>query len=371
MTKKERKEKKKRLKSLILLLFLTIVLLTTSTYAWFTANRSVQIDPIDVHIAASEGLQISADAATWKTVITNQDIVTGYTNHKNMLPGELAPVSTAGNVSGGYLQFFKGVVEGDSDNGGAMSLTATATPAEAQYVPTINGNSRVYPTLAEGQNPPYFIAFDVFFRVDAAGGGDIFLENGSGVTVTSQQADKGLQNAARYAFVIEGNENDVTTPASTMIAKQGGTTSTIVEPNFDAHTATGVAAASTYYGMSVTQATSGQPAVDYAGVKAAIANPIVLPNTNPGASGTLNNTYFQAVSDLRKTNVAYSNAGATRLAYTGSTAADNLLMIFHLQQGITKVRVYMWIEGQDIDCENSASGAYLTYKLGFTLDDEE
>ena len=31
----------------------------------------------------------------------------------------------------------------------------------------------------------------------------------------------------------------------------------------------------------------------------------------------------------------------------------------------------MWIEGQDVDCENSASGAYLTYKLGFTLDDDE
>ena len=74
MTKKERKERKKRLKSLILLLFLTIVLLTTSTYAWFTANRSVSIDPIDVYIAASSGLLISTDAADWKTIISNEDI---------------------------------------------------------------------------------------------------------------------------------------------------------------------------------------------------------------------------------------------------------------------------------------------------------
>ena len=371
MTKKERKERKKRLKSLILLLFLTIVLLTTSTYAWFTANRSVQIDPIDVHIAASEGLQISSDASVWKTVITNQDIAAGYTNHKNMLPAELVPVSTAGNVSGGYLQFFKGTVEGDSNNGGAMSLTAVATPAEASYVPTFNGNNKTYPTLPEGSVPPYFIAFDVFFRVDATGGGDIYLENGSGVTVTTGQADKGLQYAARYAFILEGNETDVTTSAATMQAKTGGTASTIVEPNFDAHTATGVSAANTYYGITVTQGVSGQPAVNYVGVKAAIPNPIILPNTNPGGSGTVDNTYFQAISDLRKTNVAYSNATSARAAYTGSTAADNLLMIFHLNQGITKVRVYMWVEGQDVDCENSASGAYLTYKLGFTLDDEE
>ena len=376
MTKKERNERKKRIKSLVLLLFLTIILLTTSTYAWFTANRSVQIDPIDVHIAASSGLQISSDASVWKTVITNQDIVTGYTNHKNMLPGELTPVSTAGIVTtsgqtAGQLQFFKGVVEGDSNNGGAMSLTATATPAEAQYVPTINNGVRTYPTLGDGEEAPLFIAFDVFFKVDAAGGGDIFLENGSGVTVTTNQQDKGLQYAARYAFVLEGNETDVTTSAGTMQGKWLGTSSTVVEPNFDAHTATGVSAASTYYGISITQAASGQPAVNYVGVKAAIPSPIILPNTNPGGSGTVNATYFQAVSDLRKTNVAYSAAGAGRVAYNGSTAADNLLMIFHLNQGITKVRVYMWIEGQDVDCENSASGAYLTYKLGFTLDDEE
>ena len=376
MTKKERKERKKRLKSLILLLFLTIILLTTSTYAWFTANRSVQIDPIDVHIAASSGLQISSDSSVWKTVVTNQDIATGYTNHKNMLPGELSPVSTAGNVTtsgqtAGQLQFFKGVVEGDSNNNGAMSLTATATPAEASYVPTINNGVKTYPTLQDGEEAPQFIAIDVFFKVDAVGGGDIFLENGSGVTVTTSQQDKGLQYAARYAFVIEGNETDVTTPAGTMQGKWLGTASTVVEPNFDAHTATGVSAASTYYGISITQAASGQPAVSYVGVKAAIPSPIILPNTNPGGSGTVNNTYFQAVSDLRKTNVAYSAAGAGRVGYTGNTAADNLLMIFHLNQGITKVRVYMWIEGQDVDCENSASGAYLTFKLGFTLDDEE
>ena len=30
----------------------------------------------------------------------------------------------------------------------------------------------------------------------------------------------------------------------------------------------------------------------------------------------------------------------------------------------------MWVEGQDVDCENAASGAYLTYKIGLTLDDE-
>ena len=29
------------------------------------------------------------------------------------------------------------------------------------------------------------------------------------------------------------------------------------------------------------------------------------------------------------------------------------------------------IQGQDIDCENAASGAFISYKIGFTLDDED
>jgi hypothetical protein len=44
--------------------------------------------------------------------------------------------------------------------------------------------------------------------------------------------------------------------------------------------------------------------------------------------------------------------------------------MFTLASGITKFRVYMWVEGQDVDCENSASGAYLTYKIGLKLDNE-
>ena len=42
--------------------------------------------------------------------------------------------------------------------------------------------------------------------------------------------------------------------------------------------------------------------------------------------------------------------------------------IFTLQPGVTKYRVYMWVEGQDVDCENNASNAFLTYNIGLSLD---
>ena len=105
---KQSKKQNKRLKSLVLLLFLTIVLLSTSTYAWFTANRTVSIEAIDISVAASSGLQISTNAKDWKTLITNEDIinVTDYTNPVNQVPNVLAPVSTTGAVSNGRMVFF-------------------------------------------------------------------------------------------------------------------------------------------------------------------------------------------------------------------------------------------------------------------------
>ena len=48
-----------------------------------------------------------------------------------------------------------------------------------------------------------FIAFDIFLKTEKAE--DLYLQNGSGVTVTDGREDNGLQYASRMAFVIEGN----------------------------------------------------------------------------------------------------------------------------------------------------------------------
>ena len=38
----------------------------------------------------------------------------------------------------------------------------------------------------------------------------------------------------------------------------------------------------------------------------------------------------------------------------------------NLAAGVTKVRVYMWIEGQDVDCENMASGTNVNFNVQFS-----
>ena len=63
MGRRSRKSKR-RLNSLFMTLLLTAVLLIMSTYAWFSANRIVEITGITAKVSAAEGLQISLDAAT-------------------------------------------------------------------------------------------------------------------------------------------------------------------------------------------------------------------------------------------------------------------------------------------------------------------
>lgn len=52
---------------------------------------------------------------------------------------------------------------------------------------------------------------------------------------------------------------------------------------------------------------------------------------------------------------------------TNETFADRFAFL-SLKSGITKVRIYMWIEGQDVDCENNASGGSITYNLQITTE---
>ena len=351
-----KKRKKRKLESLILLLFLTIILLTVSTYAWFTSNRSVTINDIDVTVSTSSGIQISTDANTWKTLITNSDITTGYsfdvgetnelvdTNMFNL--GSLVPVSTAGAVTSGKLVMYKGVID-DKNNDGVLGLTATVSP-EAKS--TTTGD---------------FIAFDIFLKLDQAG--TVYLDAGSGTTVTTNASDKGGQYSTRMGFVVEGNGAS-TLPAKTLAAYSGGSSVLMVEPNYDAHNAYGIDQARLYYQNYTYGATqgatyaslqegTGNDYVTWDGVSATIADNSEIPWPNTNATDRSSNFTTMTGNWLTRTNTAFSSG-------TGTPVDIGL----SLSAGVTKIRVYLWMEGQDIDCDTSASGSNLTFRISFTLD---
>ena len=336
MTQLQEKRKERRRRkiflAIIMILFVGIVL-TASTYAWFTANRTVTVESIDVTVSTSEGLQISVDASNWKSIVTNADIKgASWTGVKNQIPltddGNITkPVSTIGTIdSNGLMQMYLGTVMTSEVDGDNILTAAKSTE--------VNGTS--------GD----FVVFDLFFRSSAAQ--QVYLTSGSKVVASDGSASDGIQNAARVAFINEGSVGYGDTPGSAQ-AKKEGNLLWIWEPNYDVHTEAGVANALNVYGKTVGQ--TGASKLAYKGVKAPIAkaNNIKLNSTS--------SDYFADV-----TTIGSLASGIPDATY---------LSAFNLPVGITKIRIYMWIEGQDVDCEDRASGGSLTYDLQFSIDNHK
>ena len=110
-SKKKQKFKKFRIFYLLLLLLITTISLSTSSYAWFTTNRLVKIDLLDVSVRAQGGIEISVDGTDWKSSVSIDDIVNAeqkYPSNTNQIPVVLEPVSTIGELENGKLKLFYG-----------------------------------------------------------------------------------------------------------------------------------------------------------------------------------------------------------------------------------------------------------------------
>ena len=350
MSKKSKE--KNNLKLSILLLILLLIVLIASTYAWFTANQTVTVDSVDVHIEAQNGLQISTNATDWKSLIENTDITdNAYAGNKNQLPTSMEPVSTVGDIDDttGFMKMYYGKVESDETDG-FDKLTATA---EAEPV-------------ANEQTIPKFVSFDVFLRVNSDT--KLKMTSGSKVVMKDGSTDKGIKQASRVAFCIEGNTpagSDVATITGLKGAKSfsdQAKTVYIWEPNANLHTAAAVAHAKDNYNITTTTGGAKSDIVTYAGIKQAFATKTLLKDTYTAGDN---------FSTIKPDYVTLANANGEMLNADGSEGTKEKpaeQKIFALTAGITKVRVYMWIEGQDVDCENTASGTDISYNLQFTID---
>ncbi len=332
MTKDKRKKKSKKIFIAILMILFSGVVLTASTYAWFTANKTVTVEQIEVNVAASNGLQISVDATNWKTLISNADIQgagTTYTGAVNQLPTtSIVPTSSIGEIdtTTGFMKMFKGDIV--SNASGTNILKA------------------VQSTETHGTASGDFIAFDLFFQVTEDT--PVYLTSASKVIAVGDS--KGIENAARVAFVEQGNAAAGTAVGTVQGLKSDGTKPSIIwEPNTDVHKPAAVVAALSTYGITTTE--TGAARINYNGVKALIPEDANVPLNSTDTN------YFSAVTPAL-TSVA---TGIPESAY---------LQLFTLKAGTTKVRIYMWVEGQDVDCENNASGSSLAYNLQFSVLDK-
>ncbi len=332
--KKRKNEKKKRRKLLLLLIMvlLTGIIFSTSVFAWFTSNQTVTVQQIDVNVSSSNGLQLSVDGINWKPYVTEAEIAgasSTYSAAVNQVPtSDLSPVSTGKVIdsTSGLMNMYLGTITTSTD-GASNILTAT----KSTETNTTTGGA--------------FLAFDLFFQQTAATAQQIYLTSNSSITSTSAY---GIQNASRVAFINKGNTALNSTTANIQALNVTTNAPIIWEPNYDAHTQAAVNNASSVYGKTFTVGSGNSVDNAFYGVKAEIPGSADIPLNSHSTD------YFtQYNSDIQTT-----AAGISTSAYQP---------VFTLATGITKMRIYVWVEGQDVDCENNAAGTPLTINLQFSL----
>ncbi len=329
---REEKYRKRRRKFLFFWFFFLTIFLSTITYAWFSSNRIADLQFFDIHVETDGGLEISENAISWKNELTVDELKNAYKTYSssmNQIPGIMKPMSSGGSVdANGYLYMFYGQADSNGTND--------------YYLTTYR---KIEERTTEYSNEGDYIAFDVFFKTTAPK--PLYLSKESYIKPTEGET-KGIENSARIAFIYEGNmptESDISTVQR---LKNSNENSVIMwEPNYDVHTAHGVSNARNIYGIETT--TTNANVLPYDGVIGTVTNSAKVDIKNADATN-YPNLFKRVKIDI----------------YTKS-AYDQNQYLFDLQPGITKLRIYMWLEGQDVDSENKASQGDISYKIQFTL----
>lgn len=397
---------RKRLNSLILLVAFTAVMLIVSTYAWFSTQKNVTISGLKGKVNVAEGLQISLDGNVWvnsidlSTFATDADgnpttsstylsesgatfeqpyTYADSTKATNVTPKEFLPASTTGTEVGTTaLKMYRGNI---SDN---VKLDTIGLVDE----------------LSTTVEPGYF-AFDVFLANNSGTSetpDPLQLEPNSSVTVNSGKEATGLQNTLRVGFALYDTTNalsssDVANSGAALIAQTKGLNISKVaiwEPNAytDGEVAAGNLAAHvdaitksmTYLKLSETDA--GNAGLTYNATATPINQTAKLPTyaltddsidaetvqASPELKGLLNTFDWTSPAPglTKQTTLQTPTKGITEAAKLIDATAGSGDFTIPANKYV-KMRIYVWLEGQDVDCLNTASlGGGVTLNIGFS-----
>ena len=395
----------KAIRKLIFLVAFTAIMLIMSTYAWFSTQKNVTIGGLYGQVNVAEGLQISLDALNWKNEIdlsnagieayfaqtndtlgTEYDLTNPYAGRTNVTPSELLPVSTTAKQNEGIGLQRLNMYRGENTDGIKLS-----------------GIQLLNEEAASG-----YYAIDFFLQNSSSTTAVtnniqdlIKLEPNSMVAVNTGKGTTGLQNTLRVGFALfdnaGGTTNDVLvseTPTQSQILNATKTQNiidvAIWEPNargaevmnqdgtavqtYAAHVpyivqnnnniTWSVADASTYFNQTIASpkvikyaGETGIPTYALTGASATAGNIANIYDWGTPAAG------LEKQITLQTANTGVGNDPIQLKSVTGDD--------FSIAPGeYHKVRMYVWLEGQDVDCINYASlGGGLTIEVGLRKGD--
>ena len=370
--KSQKNKRKSEMNAMFFIILLAAVMFIISTYAWFSTQKNVSITNLQGTVEVAEGLEISLDAENWSNgiVLGTEEgqlsiIDNAYTGHHNLSPSEMLPVSTLGLVSGSMtdLKMLRGKITNSKELSEIIAMNEGQTDA------------------TKTDYPGYF-AFDVFLKNSSKDESkDDVLQLNYDSSVEVLEADKsvtGLQNTVRVAFVKYAGTSDVMADQATILKETAGigvgaTTAyvsdvAIWEPNSNAHAdyivknnnkITWSASDATAYATKTLD--DGRKGFDtntqmptYALKESSIGATIADIYKWDGSEATIQkqNVLQTKVTAKASTDVDYAlEDGVQNLVST----SDGTTTFGIAPSKICRVRIYVWLEGQDVDCINYAS----------------
>lgn len=310
---------------MVIWLFLTALLLTTTTYAWLSANKIFEINSFDIQIVSRGGIEVSADGVTWKGVIGIVDLIEAtqtYPTNLNQIPDNIIPVSTGGQIENGLLKIYHGSQDTDLD--GDFFLKTERSIEKRTY----------------GKDPDaHFVVFDLFLKTEYKK--TLYIDPVSSIDMIRGM---GINNAFRVGFLNQGTAPMTASP-NQIQGLRNANKAYIWEPNYDTHTISAIDHAREVYNIQ-TQENNAQR-IEYYGVISEIKSNMNVKSKNAN-SISYPNLFLKVPIDV----------------YTPKNNTTNS-RLFTIDGGITKIRLYIWIEGQDVDCENNASASDVLINLQF------
>lgn len=401
--KNNMKKRSKRLTRKIAFLFMissfTAIVLIVETYAWFVGTGKVKTSSFTIDVSTEENLMLSLNGTDWTTdlALTKEAILgtaagTGvhkaYEGNTNHWTGEgeddpgLIPVSSSGQIDTEVSRLKLYQKFGLATTTGGYRISATR-------VDNYSGEGGSLVPEQDG-----YVAFDLFIKngkegyyveeYNALDNEAIYLTTDSKVEVNAEgEADYGLANSVRVAFMQVGRVSAGTTAAGTITALSctgvSGTSTglcsnvvpTIWEPNETHHDSNLI----NYFNRICKKKTVTDNVASYSGACDALVEgtAVTTYTVNDEIEASDNVDIYDGINGFTIPD-EYKLTGVDTFTDTERDLTEDARPAFLMlaPNSITKVRVYIYLEGQDVDNYDLISlGKAVKVQFGFTKDQRD
>lgn len=405
--KKSRKENLKRRRrkteKLIFAIGLTSIIFVVATYAWFIGTTQIYVNEFEIGVKSGDGLTLSLDGTNFTNDVTisEETITTGlvstYATHTNHWVGEgLVPISSIGNMNknASALELYSKTSITSLTGGYLLRADIIENEGTTSVTPEDGGEAINVPVPNEQEG---YVAFDLFIKNKSGTGYNPTFNNGEneGIYMATESSVQlkaageetggdGIENSIRIAFMQIGrvdmttskeNMQKITCGEGTGVDNDGvtnlcnvgdnngrGITWNIWEPNDTKHNSASIA----HFARICKKRTAENT---YEGVCTAIEDGVATNtyavNQQIGSDDNIN--IYDGLNDY--TSISEKLTSMSYFTDTIKNQAEKTEFFYLAPNSVTKIRVYVFLEGQDVDnYDLGAIGKKIAITFGFTKD---